>query len=177
MKDREFEQLEVLLRSKSFEELDRREKEWVMTLMQESEYESMFRAAGGLRAEDMFDVKAEVKKDLVAAMKKRRKGRLRSLLTYKTPLPLNLITLCVILALGWFLVPSKEIIIDRQVYVKVPVIDTVTIQLPPDTLFLEKKIFIEVPVYVAKEERAKITPKGKSFGESRELQELLVSGQ
>ncbi len=181
MENKVFKKLDNLLRTKAYADLTQEERSWIDESLGKENFEELSSMVASLSHEKTRTVNPIVKADLLKEMKRKNRGAFAGLLSYKTPLYVNVLTMLMLVFLVWVLLPSKEVIVEKPVTVKVPVIDTITVQLPSDTVFIERKVRVEVPVYLTRTEQPKETLekeiKGKSLTEDEALRELLVSGR
>lgn len=99
-------------------------------------------------------------------------------LSYKIPAQLSFIFALGLACLIWWAAPSKELIIEKPVTIQLPgCVDTLIVRPAPDTIFINKVLRVEVPVYVTKKEDTirEAESQGSSMAELQELDDFLVS--
>lgn len=180
MKNEEFNKLDHLFKTKIYSELSEEERNWVDDVIGKNAYEELSLMITDVSNEMTREVNPAIKSDLMKAMKRKNRSVLASMLSYRTPMYVNAVLVAVVFAFTWFITPEREVIVERPVTVTIPVVDTVTIQLPPDTVLIEKQVRVEVPVYLTRTEipeQEKKEVESKPFAEEQALQDLLVSGR
>ncbi len=174
-----FEKYDQLLRSKDYKMLTGEEKAIVAHFGGKEEYDrmrnSIVQLAGEQRAVD-----PKVRQELINLVRTKVKRTLVSqFLGVRTPGYTHFITAAVIFVLTMYLLPTERIEIPVERIVEVRHIDTVTVA-HVDTVFLEREVRVQVPVFVASESpeagRKQPMPNlpNRSFAESEVLLDLVV---
>lgn len=180
MENREFNKLDELLRQKSYQELTSDELQFVEEQIGgEQAYNELKFLVVKAQQTGSKPISPRIKSDLLHRIKAKNQRSSFFWLSYKTPVYANVLLVVVAILFVWYLKPAKEVIVEKAVTVQLPpIIDTLLIQLPPDTIFIEKQIRVEVPVYITATEEAPAEDsiiKGISLGDQQALKELLVS--
>ena len=182
MENENLERIDHLIKTKTIEDLTSSESSLIERELGLENFRELSQLAQGLKDEKYRSTSSSVKRDLSAEFKKRNRPFYISILSHKLPVYVQFICLIFLVPLIWILIPEKEIVIENKVTVTVPVHDTITIQLPADTVFIQKEI--RVPVFqtkiveVSPERKSNDTQvKAKNFAEEKTLNELLVSGR
>ncbi len=175
---KDFERLDKLLRTRAYEQLTEEEQAWVLETVGVEAYNELSKLVSGLASEKERPTSKRVKTQLIREF--RSKHRVTAWYEYRIPAYVNMMLVVAVGLVVWFFAPPKEVIIERQELVEVPIVETITIELPGDTVFIERPVRVEVPVYITQEipEEIVVQPssKAKSLRESKALSELLVSG-
>lgn len=184
MKKHVFEQLENLVVNKTFSELTTEEHDFVMEQVGSekafNELKTMIELA---KSQAIVPTENKTRSDLTRYFKAKHKKSYPSWIRVQVPVYLNAIIL-LILALGlWQFLPEKEVIVEKKVteYVTLPA-DTITISAPADTIYIEKIVKINQPIYIekvaeTKEEQERKVKAGKPLSKQQGLKELLVTGK
>ena len=151
MKDKSFEKLDELLSTKSYEALNSEEKLWVNEhLGGVRTYQKLAALIKSAAVEKEMSLSKSTKRDLVQKMKAQHQPLWLKALHYKTPAYVSFLIALLFLVVAVFSIPRREVIMEKPVLVKTdPIIDTVFVKTPADTVFIEK--LVSVPVYVAQE--------------------------
>jgi len=183
MENRAFDKLEELLRQKSYQQLTADELQFVSEQIgEEKSYNDLKEMVMTAQQSQSMPVGSSVKHDLVHQFKTKHQSTPFLLLSYKMPAYVNALLIAVAVIAVWYLKPTEQVIVDRPVTVQLPgKIDTLMIQSPADTIFIEKRIRVEVPIYITKtvEVPQVALPqviKGNSMSDQQGLRDLLVSG-
>ena len=180
MENKEFERLETLLKSKSYEALTQEEQDWVETeIGGERAFKHLAQFMIELSAEPIQKPSPKTKKELVNAFRSKNQTTWSRVLSYRMPVIASAFV-WILIAIGfWFTIPKKEVIVEKQIPFETVKLDTLYVELPQDTVIIEKTIRIEVPVYLPAPEKEPeiIVVKGDAMSEQKDLQRLLVSGE
>ncbi len=184
MENRAFNKLDELLKQKSYEELSFEESQFVEEQVGgEQAYNDLRLLVAQSQQSMSMPVRHAVKRDLSHRFKIKYQKAPLYWLSYKTPVYANVLLVVVAILLAWYLKPAEQVIAEKIVTVQLPArveIDTLFVRLPADTVFIEKRIRVEVPVYItATEEPPADRPiiKGSTLSDQQGLRELLVSGR
>ena len=183
MKNEEFDKLEVLLRQKYFADLSPDEKLFVEEQIGgERAYLDLFTMINQAKATKTRSVSSSTKRKLTSKFKQKHQSFADSWINFKLPVYVNLPVAVLIVVIIWVSLPAKVVQIDKIVTVQLPSkADTILVYSPSDTIYIEKKIHIKVPVYITKneEKQPKEQPKilGSTLAEQQGLTDLLVSGK
>jgi hypothetical protein len=183
MESRDFDKLDGLIRVKNYEALSVEERIFVSgQLGGEQAFTNLRSLVLEAQQSESLLVTSSVKADLVKQFKGKHQKTSFVWLGYRMPAYAQALLLIFVIVSVWFLKPTEQVIIDRAVTVQLPgKTDTLMIQLPADTVFIEKRIRVEVPVYITKTEAdVKDSPeviKGSSLSDQQGLRDLLVSGK
>lgn len=183
MKNKEFDQLDALLRQKDFRDLSAEEKLFVEEQIGgERAYKDISILINTAKEAKSIAVSSSIKRNLTNKFKQRNKSATVSWFNFKLPVYANLPIAALLALFIWLVLPTKEIEVDKIVTVQLPPkVDTLLIQSPSDTIFIEKKVRIEVPVYITKieETQSEKQPKisGSTLADQQGLADLLVSGK
>lgn len=185
MKSKNYNQLDVLLRQKSYQQLTADELQFVIEqLGDEKSYDDLKELVMTARQSQSMLVKSSLKLDLVSQFKAKHLQSIPFIwMGYKMPAYVNVLLVVVAIIAVWFLKPVEQVVTDRPVIVQLPgKLDTLVIQSPADTVFIVKRIRVEVPVYITKTAEAthealtKVI-EGNSMRDQQGLRDLLVSGE
>lgn len=181
MKNREFDKLDALLRQKSYNGLTLEEKQFVEEhIGGEKAYDELFSMIDFAKNSKKVPISSDVKRSLTNKFKSKQQSSI-SWLNFKLPVYANMPIVALLVIIVWVFLPAKEVEVEKIVTVQLPPkVDTLIVQSPPDTVYFEKKITIEVPVYITKKEEPLTTaPKitGQTLAEQQGLTDLLVSGR
>lgn len=178
MKKEVFKKLDQLIKSKDYSALPEGERNWVDEILGKSSYEELHALISGLSHEQRREPSRTVRADLVQQMRSKHISPLLQLFNYRVPSYMSALAVLVFTVMLWLFIPAREVIVEKPVTINVPVVDTLRIQLPADTVYVERMVRVEVPIFLTRTEVPKEEKKAiaKSFGEKRELQEFLVSG-
>ena len=186
MKDNTYEIIDDLLRSKRYDELEDSE----ITLVNENlggkaEYDKLSSIVRAVGSQSDLRVSTDIKTDLIRKIKQRNRPFWMLWLSYKMPSYASVLLVLIVFVATYYLRPVKEVPVEKIVNVpSVPVVDTLVIELPPDTVFIEK--IIRTPIYLTKQEEKEeekptpqpnVTVKGKSLADQGELRSLLIESE
>ena len=182
MEEHKFDKLDQLIRSKQFEELDPTELSFVLeTLGNEAAYRHYQQLIKQSSEQAVRPVSARVSRDLTQRFKEKNRSAIYSWMTYRVPAYVNLMLILLFFAGIWFWPekPAEIVQITKEVYLPGKT-DTLLVQLPPDTVVIERVIQKNVPVYITS--NAVEIPKtpdteGSSLAEQQDLTDFLVSGR
>jgi hypothetical protein len=184
MESKDYNQLDELLRRKSYHKLTADELEFVTEQIGgEKPYNELKEMVMTAMQSQSIPVGVAVKQDLVHRFKGKHQRAPFFWLRYQMPAYVNVLLIVIAVAAAWYLKPVEQVIIDRPVTVQLPGrTDTLMISSPADTIFIEKRIRVEVPVYITKtaEPIKEVSPKmiqGNSMSDQQGLRDLLVSGK
>jgi len=184
MENREFDKLDRLIREKSYDSLTSEERIFVDGQIDgEKAYNDLWSLILQTQQTDSIPVTPSVKIDLVNQFKNKYQRTPLFWLNYKMPAYANVLLIAIAVLAVWYLKPAEQVVVDRLVTIQIPgKIDTLMIQLPADTVFIEKRIRVEVPVYVTKIEvpepaQLHASIKGNSLSNQQGLRDLLVTGR
>ncbi|MEO1053714.1 MAG: hypothetical protein AAFX87_23965 [Bacteroidota bacterium] len=181
-----FKGLEYLIRNKTYDALEDAERAWVNDQIGgEAAYMRLYDLVRTAQSEREMPLKTSSKRRLMAQFKAKHKSTGVAFINYRIP-AYAVIAPVILLLVIWFLIPAKQVLIEkpvfveREVYLPSPVqIDTVEIELPPDTVFLERVVKIPVYLSTAKEEpkKRKRIFKGRSLAEQNDVVDLVKRGR
>jgi len=181
MENKSFEELESLLNNKTFEELTENERSWVETIVgDEHAYQGLYELVNALANTKILEPNLKIKKDVVKSFRSKNQTHWMTFISYRPPVYVSVLSVLIIGAILWLLRPSKNIIIEKKVAAEqVLQVDTLYVQMAPDTVYIEKRIMVEVPVFLPSppEKSQAIVVKGNTLSEQKDLQSLLVSGE
>lgn len=179
MKTEKFDALDRLLLTKAFRDLTGKEKADCKDAgIDEHAYQAMrtlILEAGNMRERP---VQATVRKDLTGRFRAKNQTWTNVVLSAKIPAYLNVAALAVLAIVLWYLLPAKEIIIEKPTIVELPGrTDTLFLATSPDTVFIEKLVKVEIPVVTVNppESTPEKSLKGSTLADQKELRKLLVS--
>jgi len=177
------ENIDELLKNKSFQELDAQDRLLVSQhIGGETEYEHLRAIVLAASREKEIVVAKDIKESLVNKMKAQHRPAWLSLLSYQIPAYATIITILLFAFAFYFLGPKREVqVIKTITKTSDPIIDTVLLSSVPDTVFIERRIEIKVPVYLTVNEENKpevqeekeIVRSGKSLADQVELRSIL----
>lgn len=186
MEDKRTERLDILLRTKSYDDLNDDDKVIVSELLgTRKEYEKVSSTIRSISKEAYVPVDKEVKQALIDKMKSKNKPYAWGVLNYKVPAYLAIMAFLLFSMAIYMYSPEQQIYIERVVKIPSPtVIDTVLIMSQPDTVFIEKIVKVNVPVYLTSEKKEpviqtenspikQVNLRGKSLADQKELRSLL----
>lgn len=184
MKEKEFEYLDELLKNKNWAELTQNERAYVQeTIGGEEAYNryAELLIQSGLGAAK--PVSKQVNKQLMAHFKSRNRSAVYSILNYRLPAYAYFALAAVFLLVVWQVSLVENVkVVTQEVFLPGKT-DTVLVQLPPDTIVIERIIKEKVPVYMAKKSEVKqdgvSTPvmEGSSLADDVGLTDFLVSSR
>lgn len=178
MEKTEFDKLDKLLQNKPFDELSVEEKFWVLEhLTDENTYSDIRKTIGALKMEKSMPVKKTTKSALMHAFKLKHAKQHPAWVEYKIPAYVSFLVICILSFAIWRLIPAKEIVNENPVTVQLPSrVDTLLVYVPADTVFIEKRIHVKVPVYVTRKDELpqEVSLKGANMAEQQELNDLFV---
>lgn len=183
MENKEFDKLDALLRQKEYADLSLEEKLFVEEQIGgECAYLDLFTLINQAKATNTRPISLSTKRSLTNRFKQKNRPDTTSWINLKLPVYANLPVAALLVVVIWVLLPAKEVEIDKIVTVQLPPkVDTLLVKLPSDTIYIEKKVRVEVPVYITKIEKKKSVEQSKISGstlaEQQGLRELLVSGR
>jgi len=184
MESKDYYQLDELLRQKSYQQLTADELQFVSEQIgEEKSYSDLRELVLTARQSHSMPVNFSMKHDLVHQFRGKHQSKPFNWLSYKMPAYVNALLIVVAVIAVWYLKPVEQLIVEIPVTVQLPgKIDTLMIQSPADTVFVEKRIMVEVPVYITKTAEATSEGlaqviKGNSMSEQQGLRDLLVSGK
>lgn len=181
----DFDRLEKLLKTGDFQTLDSQDKLWVeKNLSGEEAFSKLQRIVSETKMEREKSVHPGVKADLMNKFHQKHQPQWKLAFQWSVPAYAAGLFLIVCTTLIYFLVPTKERVVEKLV-LQDPVIDTVFVASKPDTVFIEQTV--EVPVYVTVYKEVEPEnlptlagvrkPKGKSLADQSDIKDILVSGR
>lgn len=184
MESKDYYQLDELLKQKSYQQLTADEVQFVSEQIgEEKPYNDLKEMVMTARQSQSIPVASSVKHGLVQRLKGKHQRTPLFLLSYKIPAYTNVLLIVVAVIAVWYLKPTEQVIVERPVTVQLPgKTDTLMIQSPADTIYIEKRIRVEVPVYITKtveptKEELPQVIQGNAMGDQQGLRDLLVSGK
>ncbi len=179
METNDFERLESLLKSKNYEQLSGEEKEWIeKEIGGEQAYLNLQSFVTRLSGDKISAPSQKIKKNLMTAFRSRNQTVWSRVVSYRMPAFANIFVWAVLAVGVWYWIPERRVMVEKQVPIEKTLLDTVYVELPKDTVIIEKTIQVEVPVYIEKKEEPEIiVVKGSSLSDQKDLQRLLVSGE
>lgn len=183
MEDKRTEKLDLLLKTKSYHQLDDDDKVIVKELLGDrDDYERFRSLILPIVMEQRMTVDKGVKQALIHKMKSKNKKQGWGFFNYKIPAYMAVLLLFLFTMAVYTFAPTKEVFVEKIVTIpSVPVVDTVLVESQPDTVFVEKIVRVKVPIYlVAEKEKPEVKPRtketnlsGKSLADQKELRSLL----
>ncbi len=181
MENEQYDIIEQLINTKNYDQLTTSEKDLIdQELGGQTGFEEMQTLRHDALNSKEINVSKQIKKDLIYQMKQARPGFWHKVINYRVPAYQTAAIMVFVLVLFWLVRPEKETIVEKMVQLP-PVTDTLLVELPGDTVFLEKLVEVKVPIYITQqteliEKPEKDDPiKGSSMAEQEVLQDLLVS--
>ncbi len=170
-----FEKYESLLQSRSYDTLDREERDLVEKFGGREAFEGEQQAILVLKSE-IRKTDPGIKKALVAGLKSSKKLD-HQWWAIQTPIYSHVLTSVAFFVLGWFLLPQQVEVVTRDRLVEVTKVDTLRVH-SRDTIYLER--VVQVPVYEVAKRSDDPDPsqtslvQNRSISESQELLELVI---
>ena len=182
MKSINIEAIDAMIRVKKYEELSESQLELLhQNGLDEHAYADFREIVLGAQAVRQVDVSTNQKRQLVKAFKEVNRKNTFGLLERKVSISWQLLTVFMAFLIGYYLMPDK--LVEKERLVELPptiVVDTLLVQLPADTVYIEKFRIKEVPVYITKVEE-KLAPEviitGTTLANQHKLKELLIEGE
>ncbi|MEL7002787.1 MAG: hypothetical protein AAFN93_08650 [Bacteroidota bacterium] len=183
MEDKLYESVDELLKNKSFHELTTQERLVIDEYVGgEREYNRLKAIIHEIVGKNEMNISIDVKKSLMLKMKAKHRPVWLSLVGYKMPAYAVVLALFLFGLAFYFFGPKKEVEVLKTITKTTePIIDTVYLTSTPDTIYVERKIEVKVPVYLSAEvkedprlpnEQEVIRP-GKSLADQGELRSIL----
>lgn len=174
---KEFEKIELLLKTKAYQELNASERALVDQELTQETYEELHTSMAQLQGEQL-KVGKDVKYALMQEFKQKQKTSF-SFFQFKMPAYTHAVPLLVIVYLLFF-VPREEMLVTQDRIVEVMVRDTVQVT-QIDTLWIETVVKVPTPVYVTqdlqpdkKEEIQQVS--NRSLSDQKDVLDLVVRG-
>ena len=179
MKTSEIDKLDDLLITKAFGELTPAEQEQFSHAgINEESYRFLRKLALESRDSTPMPVSPDVRRKLIHRFEVKNRHWALSILTAKVPAYLHIAALCMLATGLWYILPEKEVIIEKPIVVELPGrTDTLLLPAEPDTVYIEKYVRVKVPVYITAETPPKEAEplKGTTLADQKEFSKLLVS--
>ena len=126
-------------------------------------------------------VSRSVANNLSTRFKQKNRPVWYSLFNYRIPAYASIMLIALIMTASWWWTTSHPNMIEvtKEVYLPGKT-DTLLVQLPPDTIVIEKVIQKTIPVYITSNvpsEKTQESTEGSSLAEQQDLTEFLVSGR
>lgn len=175
---KEFERIERLLKTKSYDDLSKAEKDLIDQELSQQVYEELQMGINQVSGE-RIKVHRDIKRSLMSEFRKEDKVGFFSFAAKRLPAYVHVILIMIIGYLA-FLLPPKERIITQDRMVEVMVLDTIEVT-RVDTLFVEKFVKVPTPVYVAQDPNTSKSDEVKqvsnrSISEQKDVMDLVVRG-
>lgn len=175
---KEFEKIESLLKSKSYDVLTHMERQLVDQELSQEVYEELRLGMNQLKGERL-KVPKTVHQSLMAEFKQQESSAWSGLFSRKVPAYSLLVPLVLLIGIILFL-PEREVAVVNDRIVEVMVRDTIQVT-RVDTLWRERLVQVPKLVYVTKDvtpERTVELPATKrSLGDQKELMDLVVRSE
>ena len=175
-----FDKLDTLLRERSYQELTEKERAFVDNeIGGEKAFNELKSMAMQLSGEQQVAVNPSVKAELMRNFKHKHRSVFMTAAEYKTPFYLNIAASVLLAVVIYWLMPAKSVEVIKTVTEQLPPrIDTVTVQMPADTVFITetRTIKVNVPVYVASnetKEEKQVEISGSTLKDQKALLDLL----
>lgn len=179
METNDFEKLDQLIKTKSFDQLSEQEKQWVLKLLPDIQvYTKVRHMITEVHTDATPKLARSTKIDLMHQFKTKHSSTSFGWLYYKLPAHASFLCAIGLALLFWLLTPTKEIVVEKPVTVHLPGrVDTLIVRSAPDTIYVHKVKRVEVPVYITQHEKMISEPniQGSSMAEQSELDDFLVS--
>ncbi len=179
-----YSRLEIVLRSGEFQDLSETDKKLVQEeLGGEKGFTDLRKLILQVKDEEVPKVKAVVKEDLMKSFSEKN-SKPSGILSYRTPMVANLAAMLVMGLVLWYFLPRQ--VVEKTVVQTIEgpsVVDTVFIESPPDTLYLEKRVFVKEPVYITKvvekerKQKEIRSLEGLPLEEQSDLRDLILKGK
>ena len=182
MKNDQSLKIDHLIHTKQYEELSQEDKllvdEHLGGKKSFEHYQLLFRES---HATQERPVSRSVANNLSTRFKQKNRPVWYSLFNYRIPayVSMMLITLMMTASWWWTTRHPNMIEVTKEVYLPGKT-DTLLVELPPDTIVIEKVIQQTIPVYITSNvpvEKTQETTEGSSLAEQQDLTEFLVSGR
>lgn len=179
MENHDFESLDQLLRSKSYADLTSEERDYVNKAVGgELQYANLQQLIHETSLSRESTLNEHVKKDLMRRMKRNNPSFLYQIYHYKIP-AYAVAMLLIILVTGFMTFgPARVITEVKTKTIALPVkVDTLWVQLPPDTIVIEKIIKTEAltTLRTSTTDEPQKAVKGNSMADQKVLHDFLVS--
>jgi hypothetical protein len=173
-----FDKLDTLLRERSYQELTEKERAFIdKEIGGEKAFNELKAMAMQLSGEQKVAINPSVKTDLMRNFKRKHRSVFLTAAEYKTPFYLNIAASVVLAVVIYWLMPAKRVEVIKTVTEQLPPrIDTLTVQMPADTVYIRETIKVNVPVYVAAnetKEENKVEISGSTLKDQKALMDLL----
>ncbi|WP_421889563.1 hypothetical protein [Marinoscillum sp.] len=180
MEKNKFEELDQIICSKNYTELNKSEKSLVDEVFSnERAFERYRELIGHAVSVQTRPVSKQSRVELMSRFKAKNRSVVYSLLSMKVPAMANVAFLIIFFAGFWWYTVQKEPVIESPKVVYLPgKVDTVFSQLPADTVYIERIVKQQVPVYVASQRPESPAPevtRGSTLADQEDLTDFLVS--
>lgn len=179
MKDERWVRLNEILKIENIDSLISDDRAFVEREIGMDAFRRIHNLKHELVAEQHRPVKPALKKKLVAQMRGKYVPFWYSVFNRRTPIWSHVVQALLLVPFVWLVLPEKEVLVENKVVEVVNKVDTIEIQLPSDTVYIENLVRVEVPVYLTRNESLVENPtiKEVSIADKKSLQNLIVSGK
>ncbi|WP_421871828.1 hypothetical protein [Marinoscillum sp.] len=172
------EYIDHLIRTKAYEELNEEELKLIQQHMGSKESFEHFKGLVGAVSSSAYHPSKQVKAKLMTNFKRRHQSWFDLAISYQTPAYLNLSLILLAALIFWIFIPPKEVMVKDPIVVELPgKTDTLIVEKPADTVFIERVVRVKVPVLMASEkpEQPKPVNGSRTMADQQELWELVGS--